>query len=484
MLSTLVFILLFCDGSCLGKSESLSATEILEAYQQTMEKSLFHREKSAFKAEQRVEDTLIDKTLEGYTTETYESSQKITFLHNGDHIDYREEHTTFEEGQVYAVAINQYLLNNGYGYSLNQIKDKNIRFLSFYTKSRWKHALGNLGAVGAAFEGRMSGDSSQYLWEVLKEEPNLKLRDEMEVIDGHKTYVLEAKTNHGHYTLWIDPNCGFNLRRCVVCRKDDDLMDGEPLNKPPVQPPSPELGRPRFPTIEHLFTFDSIQIKNFNGLFLPIEGTVTTNEKYSNGNQYKKQWSYKRFDIDLDPDFNKIEGAFAIDIPNGTLARDGDNLAAGIRYMWQNGKIVPIDIQPVPLLGKPLPELKNLGVNLQKNDVTNKTMLVCFFDNQQRPSRNCIFEISKKAKELKEKGIVIIAVQATKIEKAKLGEWIKENNISFPIGTVQKGEEKIRTNWGVKSLPWLILTDKKHVVVAEGFGIDELDGTITKLGEK
>jgi len=29
--------------------------------------------------------------------------------------------------------------------------------------------------------------------------------------------------------------------------------------------------------------------------------------------------------------------------------------------------------------------------------------------------------------------------------------------------------------WGVKSLPWLILTDRKHIVRAEGFGLSELD---------
>jgi hypothetical protein len=38
-----------------------------------------------------------------------------------------------------------------------------------------------------------------------------------------------------------------------------------------------------------------------------------------------------------------------------------------------------------------------------------------------------------------------------------------------------KGDvEKTRFMWGVKSLPWLIRTDEQHIVVTEGFGIDEL----------
>ncbi|MFH1235642.1 MAG: hypothetical protein V1685_01745 [Parcubacteria group bacterium] len=33
----------------------------------------------------------------------------------------------------------------------------------------------------------------------------------------------------------------------------------------------------------------------------------------------------------------------------------------------------------------------------------------------------------------------------------------------------------LRDIWGVKSLPWLILTDTRHIVSSEGFGSGELD---------
>lgn len=39
-------------------------------------------------------------------------------------------------------------------------------------------------------------------------------------------------------------------------------------------------------------------------------------------------------------------------------------------------------------------------------------------------------------------------------------------------------------SWGAHALPWLILTDKKHIVQAEGFNINELDGKIKTLREK
>ena len=44
--------------------------------------------------------------------------------------------------------------------------------------------------------------------------------------------------------------------------------------------------------------------------------------------------------------------------------------------------------------------------------------------------------------------------------------------------------EKTRLTRGVRSLPWLILTDEQHVVTAEGFAVNELDRNVKELGEK
>ena len=97
---------------------------------------------------------------------------------------------------------------------------------------------------------------------------------------------------------------------------------------------------------------------------------------------------------------------------------------------------------------------------------------------EQRPSRNCILQINKKAEELKNKEVVVIAVHASKVDQAKLDEWAKKNNIAFPVGMVQGDEEETRFSWGVKSLPWLILTDNEHLVVSEGFRLRDLDNQL------
>ena len=107
-------------------------------------------------------------------------------------------------------------------------------------------------------------------------------------------------------------------------------------------------------------------------------------------------------------------------------------------------------------------------------------MLLCFFDMNQRPSRHCTSQLVEQIEHLKERGVTIIAVQASKVEENELQEWITQSNIPFTVGRVQGHDENICFTWGIKSLPWLILAGKDQVVLAEGFALDELGGKIAQ----
>jgi protocatechuate 3,4-dioxygenase beta subunit len=137
--------------------------------------------------------------------------------------------------------------------------------------------------------------------------------------------------------------------------------------------------------------------------------------------------------------------------------------------------------QPPSLLGKVLPDLKQLKIDLPSEDSENKIILVCFWDMQQRPSRHCVTEVAKQAEQLKEKGVTIVAVQASKIDASALKEWVKKQNISFPVGMLEGDVEKTNFAWGVRSLPWLILTNCDHVVTAEGFAVGALTNKIKEI---
>jgi hypothetical protein len=129
----------------------------------------------------------------------------------------------------------------------------------------------------------------------------------------------------------------------------------------------------------------------------------------------------------------------------------------------------------VSLVGKPLPSLTEFGLKAASAIATGKSTLVCFWDMQQRPSRHCIIQLAKQAEQLKEQGVTVVAVQASKVDENTFNEWVKKYNIPFPVGIIEGDADKIRFAWGVKSLPWLILTDREHIVRAEGFALAELD---------
>jgi hypothetical protein len=123
--------------------------------------------------------------------------------------------------------------------------------------------------------------------------------------------------------------------------------------------------------------------------------------------------------------------------------------------------------------GMPLPALTGLEPNTLVGQITGKAVLICFFDWQQRPSRNCLLQLAEKKGALEKKGIAVIAVQAAKAERDKLDQWANEQGIDLPIGMFAADVEKELFRWGVRSLPWLILADREHIVQAEGFAVNE-----------
>ena len=135
------------------------------------------------------------------------------------------------------------------------------------------------------------------------------------------------------------------------------------------------------------------------------------------------------------------------------------------------------------LVGRPLPELKEIGIDLPPGDVDGKMLLVCFFDMEQRPSRHCVKQLAKQAGQLKSKGVTVMAVQASKVDQNALDEWVKKYNIPFSVGMIRDDAENARFTWGVRSLPWLILTDEKHIIKASGFPMIELDAYLKGVEE-
>jgi hypothetical protein len=174
------------------------------------------------------------------------------------------------------------------------------------------------------------------------------------------------------------------------------------------------------------------------------------------------------------PNVKVGENTFRFDFPKGTYIVD--------RIRDMQGLDLPEG--PPSLVGKLLPKVKHFNLKLDADQGIHNMILVSFFDMQQRPSRNCITQVADRAEQLKAKGVIVGAVQASEVDENTLNEWVKQYNIPFPVGIVQGNAEKVRFAWGVRSLPWLILTDSDHVVRAEGFNLNDLDDKIKESGKK
>ena len=164
-------------------------------------------------------------------------------------------------------------------------------------------------------------------------------------------------------------------------------------------------------------------------------------------------------------------------MPNG---RSDEPLNLGVLELDVIGKS---DYVP-SLVDKPLPDLRGIAIDFTPVQAKDRMMLVCFFDMNQRPSRYAITQLAQRAKPLEDKGVTIFAVHTSRMDKTILNEWVKKNDVPFPLGWIEGDEEKTRFTWGVKSLPWLILADRKHIVQAEGFAPAELDARIQKINKK
>jgi hypothetical protein len=194
-------------------------------------------------------------------------------------------------------------------------------------------------------------------------------------------------------------------------------------------------------------------------------------------------WGNRLFRADYHDARTDAEGRLKINgiIPGMEYYVMDSRAESGPRDMYYTQTITLIPLEPKK---RKSVSFEGIDIDFDMDQAEGKKLLVCFWDMNQRPSRNCLLQLGKRAQELKAKDVLVVAVQASKIERGKLHEWIKESDIDFPVGMIVGDEKKIRFTWGVQSLPWLILTDRNHIVSAEGFGLDELNVKIDSMNKK
>ena len=201
--------------------------------------------------------------------------------------------------------------------------------------------------LGGPMFGRLQGVNHKGIAGLLGESNNLRLHDKQENLNGVPCYVLEATTKYGRVTAWIAPEKGYNALKWVFERSRDDLFDDIPLSA-------------RWPELQSVTAvFDCLEmqeVNDVNTLFVAKSSRFTHTVNFTNGTKSSDQSEYAVSDIQLNPDFESL-GAFKVDLPNGTRVFVME--FPGVRYIWQNGKIVPdVDAPTFKEIDKMVNEIK------------------------------------------------------------------------------------------------------------------------------
>jgi len=151
----------------------------------------------------------------------------------------------------------------------------------------------------------------------------------------------------------------------------------------------------------------------------------------------------------------------------------------------QNVKIIlgqdRIHTKHISLTGKQLPDFQDFNIDLSPADANEKMLAVCFWDKNQRPSRQCVQHLCRNQAVITGKNVRVILIHIPTNNQQTVNAWLKENQVPFASGFIYGEADKVLRRWCVRALPWLILTDRQHVIVAEGFTLSELD---EKLGHR
>ena len=313
---------------------------------------------------------------------------------------------------------------------------------------------------------------SERIDSVLRQAGFISVRDELEQVGSVACYVIDAKATSGTYTVWLDPDHGYSIAKADVRVGPNDFYRGRQFKD----------------NQRDALSIKNVRFEQVDNVWIPMEADLYRTSTRQDGPSVESVIHQKITQITLNPDHDALASFVPVTEKGTEIILD-----SGVRYTWQEGmqfvvdewdgsiKYVPKDWAILVAVGKPLPKLDGIELTLTAEQTENRAILLCFLDMNQRPSRHCITQLAQKAAELKERGVIVVAVQATQVEEKTLSDWTKKYNISFPVGTITADVEKTRFAWGVRSLPWLILADKKHVVRVEGFAVSELDGEVERI---
>jgi hypothetical protein len=349
--------------------------------------------------------------------------------------------------------------------------------LNYERISHWQRAQGQ------ALRGYFPG-ASERIDNELKRASTLSVEYRKDGTDGSQLYLVSGSSGGSEFQIWIDPEHGYNIAKAIVKRS------WAGWNKPE--------GRPdRSPKGHATVWLDDVNFKQVDDLWVPVAANYRRDHEYVTGEYEKTQYRIIVTEFVINPDHEVLESFRPSFIRNGAEVGGYVDLNNGLqmpwdpKYCWQtgagivadrNGSIVPYEPEKgvLPVV-KRIPELRYLHLEKIQGKAKGKAILLCFCDLNQPASQQYVMSLREQVHSLD--GIVVALIDCSGSGAARNSSRIT-GRISFPIGVIDRHVDKLRRAWGVKQMPHLVLTDREHVVKAEGLALTELDEMLRQIKEK
>lgn len=304
----------------------------------------------------------------------------------------------------------------------------------------------------------------------LRDADSIRVRNKMDKAEGRPCYVIEARIKEGEYKLWIDPEHGHNIVKIEIER--DDIAGLERFSE----------------------SVKCTRFKKVDDVWLPMEGETRRYWDWPGDHYCEGTMSIKLEEIILNPDHNSLGSFVPDDIRDGARTTFpfpfGHQVTKGSPlYVWskdpnfvvdEKGRVTRYDPNASPIkVVKTLPDLNHFDLKLDSDWAKDKMVLLYFWEIGEPNSERLARSLVRRQETLAKKGMEVIFVEACGATRAKLKLWAEKNKVGFPIGSFRERDVKpLRQNWVIEKLPWLVLTDKDHVVIAEGFALGQLNDRI------
>ena len=153
---------------------------------------------------------------------------------------------------------------------------------------------------------------------LLKSE-SLYMQEAFDNVDGHPCRKIHGNIDKNYYTIWIDPQSGYNIRKALIVR---NAIDSEFYGSN---------------IVSRIDEMNNTTIKQCDGNYFLSSATFTSHMTSSSGTKLERIIEASIKEIKRNPNFETL-GAFKMDIPSHTIVYDLD---FAIKYQWEDGKLSP-----------------------------------------------------------------------------------------------------------------------------------------------